>query len=86
MRVVLDTNILLQAIAHKSRLRPIWTAFLSGAFTLQLTSAILLEYEELLSQKTSEVVARSIVSLMEKASNAHFITIYYHQERHHCRS
>jgi putative PIN family toxin of toxin-antitoxin system len=77
MRVVIDTNILLQAIAHGSRLRPIWTAFLNEAFTLHLTSAILLEYEELLAQKTSEAVAKSIISLLSKAPNAHLTTIYY---------
>lgn len=78
MRVVLDTNILLQAIAHKSRLRPIWNAFLEEVYTLHLTSAILLEYEELLGQKTSNVVAQSIISLMDKAANAYFIAVYYH--------
>jgi putative PIN family toxin of toxin-antitoxin system len=77
MRVVIDTNILLQAIAHGSRLRPIWTAFLNEVFSLHLTSAILLEYEELLAQKTSEAVAKSIISLLSKAPNAHLTTIYY---------
>jgi putative PIN family toxin of toxin-antitoxin system len=77
MRVVIDTNILLQAIAHGSRLRPIWTAFLNEVFSLHLTTAILLEYEELLAQKTSGVVAASIVSLMDKAPNAYFNSVYY---------
>lgn len=77
MRTVLDTNVLLQAIAHRSRLRPIWSAFLNGTYSLHITSAILLEYEELLAQETSEVVARSIVTLMDKAPGAHFIAVYY---------
>ena len=77
MRVVLDTNILLQAIAHNSRLRPIWNAFLNEVFELHLTTAILLEYEELLSQKASEKAAAFVVSAIGNAPNVRFIAIYY---------
>lgn len=76
MRIVLDTNVLLQAIAHRSRLRPIWSAFLNQSFSLHFTSAILLEYEELLQQHTSETVAQSILFLLDEARNAHLITVY----------
>ena len=77
MKVVLDTNILLQAIAHASRLRPIWNAFLNARFELHLTTSILLEYEELLAGRTSDQVAQSIVSLIDKAANAYFIVAYF---------
>jgi uncharacterized protein len=77
MKIVLDTNILLQAIAHGSRLRPIWNAFLDEQFELHFTTAILLEYEEKLSEKTSRQVASNIVSLVNEAPNAHFIIVYY---------
>jgi len=77
VNIVLDTNILLQAVAPNSRLRPIWTAFLNQAFDLHLTSSILLEYEEILTQKASPQVAQSIVLLMDKTANAHFIATYY---------
>lgn len=76
MKVVLDTNVLLQAIAHKSLLRPIWAAFLNQVFSLYFTSAILLEYEELLQQHTSDVVAQSVLFLLDKARNAHVISVY----------
>ncbi len=77
MNVLLDTNVLLQAIAHRSRLRPIWNAFLSRVFALYVTSDVLLEYEEQLSERTSSQVAQSIISLIEKADNAHFIFFYF---------
>lgn len=77
MKIVLDTNILLQAIAHASRLRPIWNAFLSEQFELHVTTAILLEYDEKLSERTSKQVALNIVSLISEAPNAHFIIVYY---------
>ncbi len=77
MKVVLDTNILLQAIAHASRLCPIWNAFLNARFELHLTTSILLEYEELLAGRTSDQVAQSIVSLIDKAASAYFIVAYF---------
>lgn len=77
MRIVLDTNVLLQAIAPNSRLRPIWTAFLSEKFELQITSAILLEYEEIFTAKASGQAAKDIINLIGKASNVRFISVYY---------
>ncbi len=77
MKIVLDTNILLQSIAHASRLRPIWSAFLNEQFELFITTPILLEYEEKLSEKTSGQVALNVVSLIYEAPNAHLITVYY---------
>ncbi len=77
MKIVLDTNIHLQSIAHASRLRSIWDAFLNEQLELYLTTAILLEYEEKLSEKTSSQVAFNIVSLINEAPNAHIIIVYY---------
>lgn len=77
MKVVLDTSALLQAIAYRSRLRPILDAFLNEAFTLHLTTSILLEYEELLLQKTFENATALVVSLINDAPNTHFIQVYY---------
>ena len=44
---------------------------------LYVTSAILLEYEEKLAEKTSEKVALNVISLISEAPNAHFISAYY---------
>ena len=49
-RVVLDTNVLLQAIPTKSRFRPIIEAFEQSLFVLILSNEILLEYEEVLKK------------------------------------
>lgn len=77
MKIVLDTNILLQSIAHASILRPIWQAFLDEIFDLYVSGAILLEYEEKLTEKTSQKVAINVISLINEAPNAHFISVYY---------
>ena len=77
MRVVLDTNILLQSIGRTSRLRPIWIAMLNKTFNLYVTDAILLEYEEIISNKASVLAAQSIIALLSKALNVHLINTYY---------
>jgi putative PIN family toxin of toxin-antitoxin system len=77
MRIVLDTNILLQSLAHRSNSRPIWDAFLHEKFTLILTTSILLEYHEILAQRTSERVANNVVVLLRESVNSKFIDIYY---------
>lgn len=77
MRIVLDTNILLQSLARKSRTRPIWDAFLNKNYTLIITPSILLEYEEIIADKTSAEVSSNVISLIYEAVNATFIHIYY---------
>lgn len=77
MRVVIDTNILLQAIGHNSPFRPIWEAFLEGSLELLITPGILLEYEEIIAARTSQVVAANIVSLICEAANVHRIDVFY---------
>ena len=77
MRVVLDTNILLQSIAHKSRFRPIWNAYLGEHFDLITTTSILFEYEEKITEKTSEYVANNVISLIKEAVNSVFVNVYY---------
>lgn len=77
MKIVLDTNILLQSIAKASRFHAIWSSFLAESYELYVTSAILLEYEEKLAEKTSEKVAMNVISLIGEAPNAYFISVYY---------
>ena len=50
MRIVLDTNSLIQCVAYRSAYRSVWLSVLSGQNTLCITNEILLEYEEILSK------------------------------------
>lgn len=77
MRVVLDTNILLQSLPRKSKIRPVWDAFLKQEIRLIITPSILLEYEEIIANKTSPQVSANIISLINEAVNSIFIHIYY---------
>ena len=50
MRIVLDSNVLVSSLGKKSQLRPIWEAFISGAYQIVVSEDILKEYEEILQQ------------------------------------
>jgi putative PIN family toxin of toxin-antitoxin system len=77
MKIVLDTNILLVSISKKSKFRWIFDAFLNEQFTLCVTTDILLEYEEILSNHMGNAFASVILQLIENAPNVNLITNFY---------
>lgn len=60
-KVVLDTNCLLMSIPKISPYRRIWDDFLGGKIVLCVTNEIIEEYLEILSQKTTPIIASNIV-------------------------
>jgi uncharacterized protein len=69
MRVVLDTNVLLVAIAPNSIYRPIFDALLAKKYTLVLSNDILAEYEEIFSQKANPKVANLVLEALNNLTN-----------------
>lgn len=59
-RVILDTNCLLVSLPKISPYRNVWDSFLAGGFVLCVSTEILNEYHELISAKTSPVVADNV--------------------------
>ena len=55
-RLVLDTNSLIQCIAHRSRYHAIWLSLLDGRNRLCVSNEILEEYEEM-KQRMQEMEA-----------------------------
>lgn len=77
MRIVLDTNVLLQTLPAKSVYRPIFDAIRSGRIELVVSTEILLEYAEILSNQTSSVVADNVLALLLGPVNAYRQSIYF---------
>jgi len=75
--VVIDTNCLLQIIARKSPYRPIWDAYLNGAFDLCVSDEILDEYQEVLEQQITPTIAENIVLLILNKKNTRFIDPHF---------
>lgn len=61
-RYVLDTNCLLMSIPSRSPYHRILTEFLCGKFQWCVTTEILLEYEEILTQKMNNTIAMNIIN------------------------
>ena len=76
-KVVLDTNCLLMSIPKISPYCRIWDDFLGGKIVLCVTNEIIEEYLEILSQKTTPIIASNIVSILLSQKNVEFVTPYY---------
>lgn len=77
LRVVLDTNIILASISPYSPFRLVMDKFEQGAFILCLTTDILLEYEEKLSEKFNRNVAELAVGGMLLKTNVQFTEVFF---------
>ena len=78
MRIVLDTNSLIQSISPKSTYHEVWLSVLTGRNVLCVSNEILEEYAEILNRlagkKTADLVLNSII----ECKNVVFLTPYYH--------
>jgi len=55
MKVVLDTNCLLQIVFPRARYKDVWDAFFGQKYTICLTNDILMEYHEILERRFNDV-------------------------------
>ena len=77
-RIVLDTNCLLQALPTRSPYHKIWTEVLAGKICLCVNTEILIEYEEILSEKTTREIAKNVVEAIARLHTTIFQEIYVH--------
>jgi len=77
VKIVLDTNILWISISRRSKTHWVINELIRGTFTLCVTSDILNEYEEIISQKLGSETAKSIMELLDNLPNVDYITKYY---------
>ena len=77
MCLVLDTNSLIQCIAHRSRYHELWRSFLDGRNQLCVSTEILAEYAEILEQKTSPTFASLAIDVIVNNPYTLFVTPYY---------
>lgn len=61
MRIVLDTNCLIQSVGRHSKFRPIWDSILNGQNTLCVTNEILEEYSEILGCLFNQQFANMVI-------------------------
>ena len=78
MNIVLDTNCLLMSLSRRSQYYPVWRDFVDGKYTLCVTTEILAEYEEILTQKVGPEIASTIIQALLDLPNTKTVQVYYH--------
>ena len=78
VKIVLDTNCLLQCISRNSVNKIILDKLISGEYDLYLTNEILMEYEEKIADIFSSETADLIISFLSILENVKKIDVHYH--------
>ena len=78
MRIVLDTNSLIQSIPPASPFRKVWDSIECGDHVLCVTNEIIDEYAEVLYRLTNTKVAADIITTIIDSRYVEFVTPYYH--------
>ncbi len=77
MRIVMDTNVFIVVMGRNSEYNPIFDAFLQGRFTLLLSTAIVLEYAEILALRHTPPTLYLIQTMLENLPNISTVDIWY---------
>lgn len=77
MRLVLDTNSLIQCVSRRSRYHGLWLSFVNGHNQLCVTTEILNEYIEILQRETNETFASLVLEVILNNPNTQFIQTFY---------
>ena len=80
MRIVLDTNCLIQSISPRSRYYIVWASLVDGRNTLCVSNEIIMEYLEILQRLTDHDTAETVVKTIINSRFVEFITPYYNFE------
>lgn len=77
LRVVLDTNVLLNAMSPKLPYRAVLQYLLSGRYELCLTTEILLEYEEKITEFYSPPTAAALLDAFAISSHVRKTEVFF---------
>lgn len=77
MRIVLDTNSLIQSLPERSPYFTVWKSILSGENILCLSNEILNEYAEILHKLTGADTAEYVIDALLESKHTELITPFY---------
>lgn len=77
MRIVLDTNCLLASLSKRGAYYNVWRGLQEGKYTLCVSNEILEEYEEIIAQKTTPVIASNVVQTLLNAPSVELIEAFF---------
>lgn len=70
MLVVVDTNVMISALARQSPIAPLFRAIAKGELRLAITSAIVLEYEEIAAERGGPAFAAMVMHWLSLVSES----------------
>lgn len=77
MRAIIDTNVLLVSLPTHSRYRPIYDALRGGKYELGVSTSILLEYQEVLTDKNGQARSDLTMKVLDNLRNVIFQNIHF---------
>ncbi len=77
MKVVLDTNCLINIIFPKSKFKNVWDSFRDGKYILCISNEILSEYREIIERMTNPLFADVVTRLLLSVPNVEFVNPFY---------
>ena len=81
MKLVIDTNVFVASVSSRSVFHWLIEALLDEHFELYITNDVLLEYEEILKQRYSYIVAENFIRSVNELPNVHKIEGEYRTPR-----
>lgn len=78
MIVVLDTNILVMILSARSAYHDLFQTFLQGHYKIAVSNEVLLEYEQILTQKYGVQTTQVLLTALHILPNVIHTTPYYH--------
>ena len=76
-RIVLDTNCLIASLSRRGQFYPVWKGLQTGKYILCVSTDILEEYAEKLTEKMSVQVASNVIHLILECENVELINPYF---------
>lgn len=77
MKIVLDSNVLVSSLGKRSRLRPIWEAFINGQYQLIVSEDIIKEYEEIIHEHSAPGAAELVMEVLIESPDVITQKVYY---------
>lgn len=71
-RIVLDTNCFIASLSRKGQFYDIWKGLQEGKYILCVSTEIMLEYQEIIEQKTNASIANNIIQVL---LNSRFVLV-----------
>ena len=76
-KIVLDTNCLISSLSRSGQYYPVWKGLQTGQYVLCVSTDILEEYAEIITEKMSVEVATNVIHLLLESQYVELINPYF---------